>query len=296
MGSLVKMLCDKKLITPPKFVMDDTHYEVYMGSMAYGVSDLGSDVDVYGFCIPPKENIFPHLQGEIPGFGKQVKRFDNFQAHHILNKDEGKEYDIDIYGIVRYFNLCMECNPNMIDSLFVPRRCIIYSTQLGEMVRENRRKFLSKVAYVRFKGYAHSQLHKMKTKNPQGKRVKIVKEFGFDVKFAYHLVRLAEEIGQILEHQDLDLEQNREQLKAIRRGEYTLDDIVKYFDSKEKALEILYAKSALRETPRKSEIKQLLLNCLEHHFGNLASINLGNSDRVSALIIELESVLDRYRV
>lgn len=41
-----------------------------MGSIAYGVFADQSDRDIYGFCILPKEDVFPHLAGEIPGFGQ----------------------------------------------------------------------------------------------------------------------------------------------------------------------------------------------------------------------------------
>lgn len=156
------------LTTLPKFLLDNTMYATYMGSVAYGVSNLGSDVDVYGFCLPPKESIFPHLAGEIPGFGSQVQRFEQWQQHHINDKSSEKEYDITIFSIVKYFQLCMENNPNMIDSLFVPRTCIIHSSALSEFVRENRKLFLHKGAYHKFKGYAYSQMHKMRIKAPEG--------------------------------------------------------------------------------------------------------------------------------
>ena len=54
-----------------------------MGSMAYGVSSDSSDMDVYGFCVPEKETVFPHLRGEIPGFGTPQPRFEQWQEHHM---------------------------------------------------------------------------------------------------------------------------------------------------------------------------------------------------------------------
>ena len=39
-------------------------------------------------------------------------------------------------------------------------------------------------------------MHKMRTKEPEGKRRAIIEEFGFDVKFAYHVVRLLNEVEQ----------------------------------------------------------------------------------------------------
>ncbi len=197
---LLKRLNKEGLINPPKFLLNNVAYLTMVGSVAYGVSDVGSDIDVYGFCIPHKNTIFPHLAGEISGFGRQIKRFEQWEQHHI-KESSGKEYDFSIYSIIKYFQLCMDNNPNMLDSLFVPRRCIIHSTQIGELVRESRKLFLHKGAFHKFKGYAYGQLHKMRIKDPEvgSKRYDMVQEFGYDLKFAYHIVRLLDEVEQILE-------------------------------------------------------------------------------------------------
>lgn len=165
---LLRRLSKQTKLSLPPFLLDNVMYATYMGSVAYGVSDLGSDVDIYGFCIPPKELIFPHLGGEIPGFGAQIQRFEQWQQHHIKDVSTEKEYDFSIFSIVKYCQLCMENNPNMIDSLFTPRTCIIHSTAISEHLRENRKFFLHKGAYHKFKGYAYSQMHKMDIKNPEG--------------------------------------------------------------------------------------------------------------------------------
>ena len=149
-----------------------------MGSVAYGVSSDTSDVDVYGWAIPPKDDLFPHLRGEVPGFGTPRPRFEQFQEHHVEDRDalagHGRMYDLTIYGIVKFFNLAMENNPNVIDSLFTPVNCVLHSTRVGNLVRENRKLFLHKGAWPKFKGYAYSQLHKISIKTPQGKRAELV--------------------------------------------------------------------------------------------------------------------------
>jgi uncharacterized protein len=74
--SAVARLVQAKLISPPPFLLSNLHFETMMGSVAYGVSSDTSDVDIYGFCVPPKTYIFPHLAGDIDGFGRQKKRFE----------------------------------------------------------------------------------------------------------------------------------------------------------------------------------------------------------------------------
>ena len=112
MANVVMELEQKKLISPPKWLASNVHYLTIMGSVAYGVSADTSDMDVYGFCIPPKEVIFPHLAGEIVGFGDQKKRFNQWQQHHVDDPSalagKGRRYDLTVYNVVDYFQLLMK--------------------------------------------------------------------------------------------------------------------------------------------------------------------------------------------
>ena len=63
MPSYTEQLALKGLLPElPHHVRDGIQYEIVMGSIAYGVSNDNSDMDVYGFSIPPKEVIFPSLR------------------------------------------------------------------------------------------------------------------------------------------------------------------------------------------------------------------------------------------
>lgn len=270
--SIVDKLYSNNLIKPPPFLIGGVHYETMMGSVAYGCNDLNtSDIDVYGFCIPPKNLVFPHLSGYIEGFGRHPGRFEQFQQHHILDKGSRKEYDLSVYNIVKYFDLCMSNNPNMIDSMFTPEFCVLHATKIGRMVRNNRQLFLHKGCWHKFKGYAYSQMKKLRVKDPEpeGKRYELIMKYGYDIKFAYHVVRLLNEVEQILSEYDLDLLRNREQLKSIRRGEWSIDEIEKYFYDKERDLETIYTNSKIPQYPDETRIKKLLLECLEEHYGSL---------------------------
>jgi hypothetical protein len=127
------------------------------------------------------------------------------------------------------------------------------------------------------------------------KRAQLIQNYGLDTKYAYHVVRLLNEAEQILVEGDLDLERNREQLKSIRRGEWTMEDIENYFNQKERELENIYSRSSLRYSPDEAKIKQLLLNCLEMHFGSLDKCVVKQGE-VETLVFEIQNVIDRYRV
>lgn len=295
MASRVQLAKSKDLIHPPKWLPQNVHYEVITGSQSYGIATDTSDMDISGFCIPPKEIIFPHLAGEISGFGRQKKRFDVWQEHHVNDTETGKEYDFSIYSIVKFFNLVMENNPNMLDILHVPQRCVLFCSPIAQMVRDSRSTFLHKGSYQKLRGYSYSQLHKIGTKanasNP--KRQESINKFGYDVKFATHTIRLLLQCEQILIEHDLDLERNREILKAVRRGEWTEEKVRSWFDEKEKQLEELYTKSTLRHSPDEEGIKDLLMKCLEQHYGSLDSA-VKREVPVQKMIDELQQVLDKY--
>ena len=297
MASNIRRLADKKLITPAPWLPEAVIYETMMGSEAYGITSDESDWDVYAVCIPPKKMVFPHLAGEIPGFGRPKPRFGNFQAHHIRERNAQKTWDIDCYGIVKYLNGVLDMNPNMVDSLFTPRRAVLYSTGVGERLRGRRREMLHKGAYHRFRGYANSQMKKirLKTLSTNQKRRVLIEQHGYDTKFAMHLVRLMDECEQILSEGNLDVTRNREQLRNVRAGAWTLEHLETWFDEKEKALEIIYAKSELRQTYDEGAMRELLLECLEEHYGSVEEAAIGHAS-TNALVREVEQVLERHRI
>ena len=279
-------------ISPPPWLRDNLCYETVTGSVAYGVSDPDtSDVDVYGVVFPPKDLIFPHLAGEIPGFGRQVKRFNTWQEHHV--EALGKTWDFQVYGVVTFCQLAMENNPNIVDALFTPRRCVLSSTQVGEYLREHRRDFLHKGSWHKFKGYAYSQMHKIRTKEPSGKRKELADRHGYDVKFAYQVVRLLLEVEMILVEHDLDLERHRDQLSEIRRGSWPLEKLEEWAADKEKALETVYHASELRYGPDEPLIRRHLVHCLEAHYGSMDAV-VASPTAETDLLRQIAEMTQRY--
>lgn len=250
----------------------DTHYECIMGSAAYGVPSNKSDVDVHGFTTPPIEMVFPHLSGWIRGWDHAPKNFEHYQKHHI-NAYE-KNYDVAIHSIVRMFDLAAENNPNILDMLWVPDNCITHIDTIGHNVRKNRRHFLHKGSYHRFRGYAHQQFKRL-TNSP---RKDLIEQYGYDTKFAYHIVRLALQVEQILEKGDMDFSEHSDFLKEVRVGRFdTVEALKDWYERKEKHLDELYASKncAVPHSPDRVFLKNLLLACLELKYGSLEKIYAG---------------------
>jgi predicted nucleotidyltransferase len=285
----------QNIITPPKWIPDNTKFLGVTGSTAYGMNTDGSDLDVHGYAIPHKEMIFPHLAGNIPNFGTQSERFRVYQQHHVKTLDGQKEYDFCIYNIVDFFNLAMQSNPNCLELLFLPRRCIIHTSHLHEHVLSHRHLFLSKKVMAKLRGYAYGQLNKAKNKTEaDGKRAEDIAKHGYSTKQVSHALRLVLQAEQILSECDLDLERNSQFLASIRRGEWTLERAEKWFEEKEKSLETLYANSSLPAVADEARIKQLLMECLEMYFGNLDTV-ISKNPSMEKFIDDLENLMNRYR-
>jgi uncharacterized protein len=290
-------LVEHKLIHPPRWLPDNTHYLAIVGSESYGANLPGtSDQDLQGFCIPPKDDVFPHLRGEIPGFGTQHQRFGDWQEHHVKDAS-GREFDFCVYSIVKFFQLAMENNPNILDVISVPQNCVKHITSVGLMVRDHRRMFFHAGCFHKFRGYAFKQMSKLEKganrSNP--KRAETIEKFGFDTKFLMHVIRLALECEQILLTGDLDLKRDSQFLLSVRRGEMTLEDGKKWWASKERDLETAYVNcKAVPHVPDEPAIKRLLMQCLEQHYGSLSQAVVMQPE-LRTLLMDLQGLVDKYK-
>lgn len=113
------------------------------------------------------------------------------------------------------------------------------------------------------------KLQKTHITSGNSQRKEISDRCGEDTKFLYHIIRLFDEAEQILLDGDIDLQRAKEPMKAIRRGDWTFEDVQSWMMEKEKALEVAYTNCKLPVQPDEEKLRQLLLQCLEIHYGSL---------------------------
>ena len=129
-----------------KFLREDKRlgkniaYLTIAGSIAYGTNTENSDVDVRGFAVEKIDSILT---------GKAFEQFDDDKT------------DTVIYGLRKYFKLCADCNPNVLELLGTKPEHVLYMSDAGKKVRDNAEIFLSKLAYQKFVGYATAQLRRL---------------------------------------------------------------------------------------------------------------------------------------
>lgn len=117
------------------------------GSHAYGLNTPESDLDLKGICIPPI-NYF-------------LGAFNHFEQAELREPEHNEE--CVIYDIRKFFILAANCNPNIIEVLWVDPTDIVRDSVLGAILRMNRNEFLSRKAKFTFSGYAMAQLKRINT-------------------------------------------------------------------------------------------------------------------------------------
>lgn len=116
---------------------------VKSGSHAYGTNTPTSDLDVKGVAIAPSEYYM--------GFSKK------FEQAECKDGIDGV-----IYEMRKFFSLCADNNPNILEVVWTEPDGVLYETPLGAELRGLREKFLSRKVKHTFSGYAASQLKRIK--------------------------------------------------------------------------------------------------------------------------------------
>lgn len=105
-----------------------------------------------------------------------------------------------------------------------------------------------------------------KTRNP--KRQELEAKFKYDTKHAMHLVRLINMGEEILTKGTLTVfRPEREELKAIRNGAWSYDELLQFSDNIDKRFEDLEKKSTLPFSVNIKAIRTLLLGVLSEFYG-----------------------------
>lgn len=118
----------------------------YAGSLAYGTNLPTSDVDFRGiFCADPVNVRTPFFK--------------------VKECEDKNEEDTKLYELTHFFQKCLDCNPNIVETLWVEESDIIQTTDAYKYLRENREELLSSKIAFTTSGYAHAQLKRIKGHN-----------------------------------------------------------------------------------------------------------------------------------
>lgn len=184
---------------------------VRSGSRAYGVHEETSDYDSTGVAI---ESLSERMSiNEVP-----------------VEVVECKDTNLDctIYTLEKFCKLASKGNPNIIETLFSP---VLEYTKEGNQLIELRNAFWNKRAGTAFLGYIKAQVERIQGLRGQKDvtRKELVERFGYDTKYAYHIIRLGIIGREYLQTGYIQLPMSDlhiRNLKSIRNGERKLSEVL----------------------------------------------------------------------
>lgn len=122
-----------------------------VGSHAYGINTPTSDLDIKGICVRPASHYWGLTEFKQKDKGWHDTTLDVIKAAS----------DCTVYDIIKYVALAANCNPNILELLWLSEYHILKPS--GQLLIENRNIFLSKKVRSTYMGYAFAQLSKIET-------------------------------------------------------------------------------------------------------------------------------------
>lgn len=135
-----------KIKTADQLIQDNLLVKHYAGSHSYGTAIATSDVDFRGiFCADP-------INVRTPFF-------------RITEKQDTTEEDTVIYELFQFMKLAVDCNPNVIETLWVDPTDVVFKTPAYDLLYAHRHQLLSSKIAFTTSGYALSQLKRIRGHN-----------------------------------------------------------------------------------------------------------------------------------
>jgi predicted nucleotidyltransferase len=220
--------------------LDNEILRTTVGSGVHGIAIAGTDDhDEMGIFIEP-----PEMVVGLAGYSYPAKRIvlggdsaDAGMPNYVWRtQPEGDrsgpgDTDLVMHSLRKYLRLAVKGNPTALLPLFAPLPDVLHINGYGHQLRGMRHAFLSQHAARRFLGYMHSQHERMMGRDKQRlvpNRPELIEQYGWDVKYGSHALRLALQGQQIIVEADLTLpmpEHQRQEVLAVKRGEVPREEV-----------------------------------------------------------------------
>jgi uncharacterized protein len=182
------------------------------------------------------------------------------------------DVDLTIYSLRKYVRLAAQGNPSILTLLFAPDSARIVHTAMAERLLELTPFIVSKQAGHRFLGYMRAQRDRMLGMRGQARlpnRPELVEKYGYDVKYASHMIRLALQGIELLEKGWFALPLSIEwrlPVRSIRQGKMRQEAVLEWASTLEAQLEGLLETSKLAEHPDYETINYALYRMHQEHW------------------------------
>lgn len=173
--------------------------------------------------------------------------------------------DLTVFSLRKWVRLTLQGNPTSLLLLFLPQKSIVVKTAIGSTLMELAPAFASRQAIARFLGYLQAQRQRLLGERGQKNvnRKELVDKFGFDCKYASHMLRLGYQGVEYAETGRLELplgEPVRQRIRDVRAGLVPLNDILTECGQVEQQLKDLRDTSPLPEFPETDRVNEWMRN------------------------------------
>lgn len=235
-----------------------------VGSGVHGTSIAGTDDrDEMGICVEPPEYVIG-----LQRFEQYIYRTATERTGDPNEPSQPGDLDLTVYSLRKWLRLALAGNPTVLLPLFAPDHEIVTITGLGRELRDQTDMIVSRQAGERFAGYLRQQRQRMLdgTVAKRVNRPELVERYGFDTKFASHMVRLGLQGVELLETGRVTLpvpEPWRSWIINLRQGRHTQQEALDVAEDLEQHLLRLVDTSDLPERPNAARADQWLMSVYE---------------------------------
>jgi hypothetical protein len=186
-------------------------------------------------------------------------------------RSEAGDTDWVGYGLRKYLGLVLKGNPSALLPLFVPDESIRIITEEGRQLRALAPAIASRAAYMPFRGYMKQQHERLIGLRGQKNvtRPELVKAYGYDTKYAGHIIRLGFQGAEFLETGRITLpmpEDQRATVVKVRTGQFSLPEVSAMIQLAEKLLDKAYESSPIAHKPDFDKVEAWMLNTYLRHW------------------------------
>lgn len=169
-------------------------------------------------------------------------------------RSEAGDVDHTFFGLRKYVKLVLKQNPTVMLPLFVPAMQLREVNRYGVQLRELKEAMVCRKVGKAYIGYMVQQTARMLGTAGQKNvtRPELIEKYGFDTKYAGHIIRLGFQGLELLETGHVTLPMppvERDMVLRIRTGIIPLHDIQRHSAELIAQLEQAMKKSKLREEP-----------------------------------------------
>lgn len=175
------------------------------------------------------------------------------------------DIDLTVHSARKYLRLALAGNPSMLLLPWAPDEFVHEATPLGAVLRRRARGWCrSREAGARFAGYLDGQRKRFLGEKARHGRVRpeLIEQFGYDTKYAMHMIRLAHQGIEFLSSGDMTLPMAgdaAEECRAVRRGELTRTAVLARIDELDAGLRQARERSLLPEHPDREAANRWLV-------------------------------------